>query len=434
MKQTLTYQETLDYLYQQLPMFQRVGPMAFKKDLGNIVELCKKLSQPHRQFKSIHIAGTNGKGSTAHLLSSVLQTQGLKVGLYTSPHYRDFRERIKINGRFISKRKIIDFVKQHDKLFKEIKPSFFEITVAIAFDYFAKEKVDIAIIETGLGGRLDSTNIIQPLLSIITNISFDHQQLLGDTLVKIAGEKAGIIKTKTPVVIGEEQKETKKVFQKKALQKKADIVFASRFYKATLIKQTAEHSFFDISRKGKTYLKKLSVNLHGGYQQKNITTVLMALENLKKECDFVNFSEKDIREGFKNLRSLTRFMGRWQFIGRKPNILCDSAHNKAGLKTVFENIAQLKFKQLHFVLGVVNDKDIEGILALLPKEAKYYFAKAKIPRGLDAKVLKEKSATFGLEGRTYTSVKNALRAARRHAVEEDLIYVGGSTFVVAEVI
>ncbi len=430
----MNYEETLDYLYRQLPMFQRVGPMAFKKDLGNIVALCEKLGQPHHQFKSIHIAGTNGKGSTAHLLSSVLQAKGLKVGLYTSPHYRDFRERIKINGRFISKRKIIDFVQQYDHLFKTIKPSFFEITVAIAFDYFANEKVDVAIIETGLGGRLDSTNIIQPLLSIITNISFDHQQLLGNTLVKIAGEKAGIIKKNTPVVIGEEQKETKKVFQNKAIKKKADIFFASRYFKMNLLKQTDEHSFFDISRKGKTYLKKLSVNLHGAYQQKNMATVLMALERLNKTADFGEITAKNIRDGFKDLKSSTRFMGRWQFIGRRPNILCDSAHNKAGLKMVFENINRLKFKQMHFVLGVVNDKDIDGILALLPKAAKYYFAKAKIPRGMEAKILKEKAAAFDLEGRTYTSVKNALRAARRQASDQDLIYVGGSTFVVAEVI
>ena len=428
------YTETLDYLYHQLPMFQRVGAAAFKKNLDNIKALCKHLGQPQKQFPSIHLAGTNGKGSTAHLISSVLQAKGLKVGLYTSPHYRDFRERIKINGEYIPKHEVIHFVKEHRAAFEKIQPSFFEITVAMAFQYFAQQEVDVAIIETGLGGRLDSTNVIVPLLSIITNISFDHQQFLGNTLVKIAGEKAGIIKKGVPVIIGEEQKACKKVFQERAKKKAAKLYFASRYYQLHLLDKTEDKSIYQVTRRKETYFDHLEVEIHGAYQEKNIATALMAVERLQQMKLFADLTADHVRAGFKNLKARTNFKGRWQYISHAPRILADSAHNKAGLELAVEALRDLEYDQLHFVLGTVNDKDIDQILTLLPKEAIYYFAKANIPRGLAPEVLQEKGAQAKLHGRTYSSVRNALKAAKRRAKPQDLIYVGGSIFVVAEVI
>ena len=412
-------------------MFQRVGAAAFKKDLTNIRALCTALGDPQNSFPTIHIAGTNGKGSTAHLLAAVLQAQGLQVGLYTSPHYKDFRERIKINGSFISPKAIIQFVEQNKMLFKEIQPSFFEITVAMAFDYFAQQNVDIAVIETGLGGRLDSTNIIQPILSIITNISFDHQQFLGNTLPLIAGEKAGIIKENTPVVIGETHSKTKPVFENIAKQKKAPIFFADKYFRAQILESDLIHSTYKISNTQGTLFEALKVNIHGQYQQKNIVTVFQALEVLQPHF---NISKATIELACSDLKARTRFMGRWQIISEKPFIICDSAHNVAGLQVVVEQLHKIDYQQLHLVIGMVNDKEIDKLLNLLPTEARYYFAKANIPRGLEAKVLKEKAKTYGLKGRTYSSVKNALRAAKRGAKEGDLIFVGGSIFVVAEVI
>lgn len=428
---TNTYKSTLDYLYKQLPMYQRIGAAAFKKDLTNIRALCTALGDPQNSFASIHIAGTNGKGSTAHLLAAILQAQGLKVGLYTSPHYKDFRERIKINGSFISPKAVIQFVTQNKMLFEDLQPSFFEITVAMAFEYFAHKKVDIAVIETGLGGRLDSTNIIQPILSIITNISFDHQQFLGNTLPLIAGEKAGIIKDHTPVVIGETHAKTKVVFEQVAKQRKAPIFFADKFFRAQLLESGVHHSTYKISNTQGILFEALKVNLHGQYQQKNIVTVFQALEVLQP---YFPISKPTIEIAFSDLKVRTRFMGRWQILAEQPLTISDSAHNIAGLQTVLEQLNNTEHEQLHLVIGVVNDKDIHKLLSLLPSEAKYYFAKANIPRGLDAKILKEKAANHGLKGRAYTSVKNALRAAKRQAIAQDLIYVGGSIFVVAEVI
>ena len=428
------YQQTLDYLYSQLPMFQRVGPAAFKKDLTNTLNLCKALDQPQEKFPSIHIAGTNGKGSTAHTLSAIFQAKGLKVGLYTSPHYRDFRERIKINGEYISKKKIVEFVEQHKGLFEEIKPSFFEITVALAFYHFAQSEVDIAIIETGLGGRLDSTNIITPLLSVITNISLDHQQFLGDTLPLIAGEKAGIIKKGVPVIIGEEQKETKVVFKEKAKKMTAPISFSNRTYKFELVKTSLQYSTYNIYQKGKLLHEKIPINIHGPFQQYNLATAFTTIDRYNKLPNVDPIDFKTIKKGFNNLKTISNFIGRWQIIDTKPTILCDSAHNEGGLKIVIEQLSNMSFKKLHIVIGMVNDKSLDKVLKLFPKEASYYFAKANIPRGLDATILQEKAAIFGLKGRAYSSVKNALKAARRQAVEKDLIYVGGSTFVVAEVI
>jgi len=424
------FKSTLDYLYTQLPMFQRVGNVAFKKDLTNIRKLCKALGNPQKSFKSIHIAGTNGKGSTAHLLSSVLQSAGYKTGLYTSPHYKDFRERIKIDGQLCSKRFIIDFKKEHQKLFEEIKPSFFEITVAMAFEFFKQEEVDIAIIETGLGGRLDSTNIIRPVLSIITNISFDHQQFLGNTLKSIAKEKAGIIKKDIPAIIGEEQKEVKAIFKQIAKKKNTSISFANRAYKATLKKTTLDHSFYEVSKNGKVFYKDLAVNLHGDFQHKNLVTVLKAIDKLP---DF-DIKEQAIKKGLKKLKTLTYYIGRWQILSKQPMVICDSAHNEAGLKMVKKALIKIPYIRLHFVYGTVNDKKLSKVLSLLPKDANFYFAKANIPRGLDAEQLKKIAIEHGLNGKAYASVKSAYQAAKRSAGPKDLIFVGGSIFVVAEVL
>jgi dihydrofolate synthase/folylpolyglutamate synthase len=435
MKKSITqqYKETLTYLYSQLPMFQRVGNTAFKKDLTNILALCQHLNQPQQQFPSIHIAGTNGKGSTTHMIGAILQASGLKVGLYTSPHYKDFRERIKINGKLISKRSIIDFVQTHRELFKEIQPSFFEITVALAFDYFAKQKVDIAIIETGLGGRLDSTNIIQPLLSVITNISYDHQQFLGETLVEIAGEKAGIIKKNTPVIIGETQSEVQSVFIEKAKLMQAPISFADKQVQVEEKAIENQHSIYNI-KSNIFSLENASVNIQGSYQQKNIKTAIQTITELNKLQQFPFIPKNTIMAGLKDLKKRTYFIGRWQQLAINPMIICDSGHNEAGIQQILIQLENINYQQLHFVLGVVRDKSIEKTLKMLPKNAQYYFVKAAIPRGLEAKVLKEKAKQFGLKGRVYSSVKNGLKAAKRKAAAADLIFIGGSTFVVAEVV
>ena len=429
------YPHTLDFLFQQLPMFQRIGAAAMKKDLGNIKALCTHLGDPHTKFPSIHIAGTNGKGSTAHLLSAVFQSAGFKTGLYTSPHYIDFRERIKIDGKYVSEDFVVDFVEQNSAFLKKIKPSFFEITVAMAFDYFAEEKVDIAIIETGLGGRLDSTNIITPVLSVITNISLDHQQFLGDTIESIATEKAGIIKPGIPVVIGEEKTESQKVFEKVARGMISKIFYADRHYQAELLSQSETHDTYSVKLNNQWFFDNLQLNLKGSFQQKNIQTALQTIEVFNNLNKFPKIEREHIRNGFANLKSLTNFKGRWQLLGKQPTIICDSAHNEAGLKIAMRELKKLPKEKLHVVLGVVNDKSIDKILSLFPKEAIYYFAKADIPRGLEAAVLKEKGAQFSLKGDTYSSVKEALKNAKENAAENDLIYVGGSTlFVVAEVI
>lgn len=433
----MNYKETIQYLFHQLPMFQRVGAVAFKKDLGNIKLLCERLSNPQNSFKSIHIAGTNGKGSTGHLLSSVCQAAGLKTGLYTSPHYKDFRERIKISGQLIPKKTVVEFVANCKTLFEEIQPSFFEITVALAFHHFSKERVDIAIIETGLGGRLDSTNIITPLLSVITNISFDHQNMLGDTLPKIASEKAGIIKHKTPVVIGERQKAVEQVFLEKAKEQQADIYFASDNIQVEQLYSNLTHSYYKITDEDDVLsFERIPVNIHGTYQTKNIATTLETIKQLQKVSDL--FDNKDVLEciktGFHSIKTLTNYMGRWQLLGKQPTILCDSAHNEGGLKLVLKEIEKLDYQKLHFVYGTVSDKDLSSVLPMFPTTATYYFAKADIPRGMNAKTLKAQAESFGLNGRSYVSVKNALAAAKRNADKNDLIFIGGSIFVVAEVI
>lgn len=432
----MTYAETLQYMYSQLPMFQRVGAAAYKANLDNTVAICNALNNPQHQFKSIHVGGTNGKGSTSHMLASILQSAGYKVGLYTSPHLKDFRERIKINGKMISKNYVVDFVAEHKLLFEKIKPSFFEMTVGLAFQYFAEKKVDVAVIEVGLGGRLDSTNVISPLLSVITNISFDHVNLLGNTLPAIANEKAGIIKNNTPVVIGEYQKEIADVFLKKSNKEQSDIYFASNLIKISSAKQ--------INKKGKLNLqltadskknsyKNTLCELPGMYQAKNAATVIQAAEVLQQNS-FKRISKKNIQQGIANVVSSTGLLGRWQVLQYKPLVITDTGHNAAGITEITGQLKKIKYKKLHLIIGVVNDKDIDGILKLLPKKAIYYFCKPNIPRGLDALTLSAQAAIYNLTGNVYPSVKSALKAAKQAAHKNDLIFVGGSTFVAAEVV
>ncbi len=434
----MNYSETLDYMYQTLPMFTRVGASAFKKDLTNTWALCAVLGNPQTKFPAIHIGGTNGKGSTAHLTAAVLQSLGLKVGLYVSPHYRDFRERIKINGAYISKKSVVRFVEKNRTHFEDIQPSFFEMTVAMAFDYFATEGVDVAVIEVGLGGRFDSTNVLSPLMSVITNISFDHMDMLGDTLPLIAFEKAGIIKAKTPVVIGEEHADTQPVFERKAREMDAPISFASQIYELSPTEQDFNYTTFQVLKNKQLLFDALKVNVGGDYQAKNVATVLQTFDVLKTLPFLSNYTEgvinQAIQDGFLNLTSLTNFIGRWQVIGHEPTIVCDSAHNEGGLILAMAQLNTLTFNQLHIVLGVVKDKDISKMLQLLPLNATYYFAKANIPRGLEAEILRGRAEATGRRGRAYSSVRRAFAAAKKRAAKEDVIYVGGSIFVLAEVI
>ncbi|WP_417358656.1 bifunctional folylpolyglutamate synthase/dihydrofolate synthase [Flavobacterium sp.] len=404
----MTYQETIEWMFNQLPMYQTQGASAFKKDLTNTLLLAKHLNNPENGFKSVHVAGTNGKGSVSNMLASILQEAGYKVGLYTSPHLKDFRERIKINGEDISKKFVMDFMSENKPFFEASQLSFFEMTVGLAFDYFTKERVDVAIIETGMGGRLDSTNIVTPLVSVITNIGFDHTQFLGDTLEKIAFEKAGIIKNNVPVVIGEYTPETKTVFENKAKEMQSDIIFAS----------DEDFPLYDS-------------DLTGDYQKQNRKTVLATVNVLKHYFDI---NEEALVNGLLNVVKNTGFMGRWQVIHQNPTAVCDSAHNSHGLKIVLNQIAQQKFKDLRIVFGVVNDKDLTEILPLMPKNAIYYFCKPNVMRGLDAKILQEKFWGHNLKGKVYSSVADAYKNALTDADETDFIYVGGSTFVVAEIL
>ena len=402
----MNYQETLQWMFAQLPMFQRVGESAFKKDLTNTLAFSKELGFPEKKFKSIHVGGTNGKGSTSHMLASILQEAGYKVGLYTSPHLKNFTERIRINGKEIPKRTVTAFVNTHKDFLEAQKLSFFEMTVGMAFDYFANEKVDIAVIEVGLGGRLDSTNIITPLVAVITNIGYDHMQFLGETLPEIAGEKAGIIKEHIPVVIGEYQEEIASVFLKKAAEMKASIQFASE---DTTI---------------------YTSDLLGDYQQSNTKTAVAAI---KKLPDF-HITATHIKDGLQHVVKNTQLSGRWQILQQHPTVICDTAHNKEGLQIALNQLVRQEYEKLHIVLGVVSDKKVADIFPFFPKNAQYYFCKPNIPRGLSEVVLQQQAATFGLQGKTFSSVKKALNAALKSANQHDIIYVGGSTFVVAEVV
>lgn len=404
----MTYKETINWLFNQLPVFQNIGASAYKKDLTNTLLLVEHLNHPERNFKTIHVAGTNGKGSTSSMIASVFMEAGYKVGLYTSPHLKDFRERITINGKKISKNYVHKFVLNHKSFFENTHLSFFEMTVGLAFDYFSDKKVDIAIIEVGMGGRLDSTNIITPLLSVITNIGKDHTQFLGDTLDKIAFEKAGIIKPNIPVIIGEYTSETKPVFLEVAKQNNSEIHFA----------QDEKHPDYPCG-------------LLGDYQLKNKKTVIETFRNLKS--DFI-ISEENIKNGILNVVQNTNLQGRWQVLQENPKVICDTAHNAHGLEIVMNQLKKEKFNQLHIVLGVVNDKDLDSILPLFPKNAIYYFCKPKIERGLSEKILKEKAASYNLNGNTYNSISIAYKNALANSDIKDLIYIGGSTFVVAEII
>jgi len=431
----MTYAQTIDYLYNQLPMFTRVGASAFKADLTNTIALCNKLDNPHQKFKSIHVGGTNGKGSTSHMLAAILQTAGYKTGLYTSPHLKDFRERIRVNGEMIAEQKVIDFVQQHQTDFEEIQPSFFEMTVALAFDVFAKEKVDISVIEVGLGGRLDSTNVISPLLSVITNIGWDHMNILGDTLPLIAGEKAGIIKTNTPVIIGEYQEEVAELFIAKAKEKNAPIRFASEEFNVEQVAKNKEQGNLELTVKAhnsQLTTHNLQLDLPGSYQTKNAKTVLATIEELRNQG--FQISDQHIAGALKQVKTLTGLRGRWDTLSTNPLVICDTGHNPDGIIEVMKNIAATPHKQLHFVLGMVNDKDHSKVLDMLPKDAIYYFCKPDMPRGLDAESLKLKAESFKLQGSIYASVPAAFEAAKQAAAIDDLVFVGGSTFVVAEVI
>jgi dihydrofolate synthase/folylpolyglutamate synthase len=405
----MNYSQTLDYLFSTLPMYQRVGNIAFKKDLSNTIRFCEYLDNPQYQFKSVHVAGTNGKGSSSHMLAAILQSAGYKVGLYTSPHLKNFTERIKINGKEIEEHEVVDFVANNKNHLESIKPSFFETTVVMAFDYFAKQKVDIAVIEVGLGGRLDSTNVITPLVSLITNIGYDHQQLLGDTLVQIAGEKAGIIKEGVPVVVSERQPEVEGVFKDKAGDLSSDIVFAS----------------------DRVQGKDLQLDLLGIYQQKNVKGVLEVVKILNQ----IGFEIllPAIQQGLSDTIGLTGLKGRWQLLCDNPKIICDTAHNQEGIELVLQQLNSIKFNQLHVVWGMVNDKAIDNILKLLPKDANYYYCEAKIPRALNAKHLCDKALQFGLKGVVIEDVNSAIEKAKQKAHSNDLIFIGGSTFVVAEI-
>jgi dihydrofolate synthase / folylpolyglutamate synthase len=428
----MTYQETLNYLYTQLPMFHRIGAAAYKVDLKNTLQLCELLNHPERKFKSIHIAGTNGKGSTSHMLAAVLQTAGYKTGLYTSPHLKDFRERIRINGKMMEEEKVTAFVQEYKAAFEEIQPSFFEWTVGLAFNYFAEEKIDIAIIETGLGGRLDSTNVITPLLSVITNIGWDHMNLLGETLEKIAIEKAGIIKQNIPVVIGETQQEVQGVFIDKAKACNGEISFADSKWKAEEMSHDDTFLSLDMYKNSVLRYPNVKLDLTGIYQKKNIVTVLESIEVIKSNG--FHIEDGHIYSALQNVKSLTGLKGRWQKLSDKPLTYCDVGHNRDGIHDVLEQIMRTHHNHLHFVLGMVNDKDVSGVLSLLPNNATYYFCKADIPRAMDAEELKVHAATYYLSGKTFPSVRDAYNAARANADENDLVFVGGSTFVVAEVL
>ncbi len=418
----VNYQQTIDYLYSQLPIYQRIGKAAYKPDLNNTIALCELPGNPQNGFKSIHIAGTNGKGSTAHILASILQTSGLKTGLYTSPHLKDFRERIRINGHKITKDKVCEFVGNYKTGFEKIKPSFFEMTAVLAFNYFAEQKVDIAVIETGLGGRLDSTNIITPVLSVITNIAMEHTDFLGDTLEKIAGEKAGIIKQNVPVVIGETQEETKGVFLAAANEKNAEIIFADEYFEKSNTTNLRESSLRGTKQSHQEIVKH-ETDLSGHYQTKNIITALGCIDILSQN-GFV-ITGKQIKEGLKNVIKNTGLMGRWQTISYSPLTICDVAHNAAGFTEILPQIRMTPHKKLHCVFGMVK---------LLPENATYYFCKPDIPRGLDQNELREKAKKYNLSGKSYTSVKEALSNAKSNAKREDMVFVGGSNFVVAEVV
>jgi dihydrofolate synthase/folylpolyglutamate synthase len=427
----MNYRQTIEFLYSQLPAYHRIGKAAYKNDLRNTLELDEYLGQPHSRYRTIHVAGTNGKGSVSHMIASVLMEAGYRTGLYTSPHLKDFRERIRVNGKMIPKSAVAGFIARNSSFIMSLKPSFFEMTVGMAFDYFAEAGVDIAVIEVGLGGRLDSTNILDPVLSVITNIGHDHFDLLGNTIEKIAGEKAGIIKSGVPVVISETQEETKNVFIKKAAETGSEIFFADQNYSCVL-------DDFDYFKGKRIYCVRENssnksfrgeVGLAGDYQTKNLQAVYQSFSVLK---GIVEHTDKNIEDGLRKVVTNTKLAGRWQIIGRKPLIICDTGHNKEGLEYVINQVKKVPKSRLHIVLGFVSDKDLSLVLPLFPINADYYFTKASVPRALDEKILMAEAANWNLKGACYPDVESAVRSARANASENDLIFIGGSTFIVAD--
>jgi len=429
----MTYKETLEFLFNQLPAYHRIGKAAYKNNLNNTIALDNYFGNPHNKFKTIHIAGTNGKGSVSHMIASVLQEAGYKTGLYTSPHLKDFRERIKLNGEMIGENDVVEFVKNHKEIIELLEPSFFELSVAMALDYFEKSKVDVAVIEVGLGGRLDSTNIINPVLSVITNIGHDHLDLLGDTFGKIASEKAGIVKKDIPVVISETHQETKEIFISKAEELNSLIYFADQRFFCNLEESDSregerKYRITDLITKRNTEGETV---LGGDYQSKNIQAVYCAFDILKS---WFNFSEQNLIAGIRNVIINTGLQGRWQILSTDPLTICDTGHNKEGLEYVMNQLKRIPKSGLHIILGFVNDKDLNTVLPLFPTDAIYYFTKASVPRALNEEILKKEAEKFNLKGHSFPDVKSALMDARKNAVKSDMIFIGGSTFVVAEVV
>ncbi len=427
----MTYEQTLEFLFSQLPAYHRIGKAAYKDNLDNSVALDNYLNNPHRRFRSVHVAGTNGKGSVSHMTASVLQEAGYKTALYTSPHLRDFRERIRVNGEMIPKENVIEFVARHRKIIESLRPSFFEMTVAMAFNHFSECNVDVAIIEAGLGGRLDSTNIITPVLSVITNIGHDHMDLLGDTFGKIASEKAGIIKNNIPVVISETQPETKEIFISRARETASPLFFSDQQFECVLSESGQDEGERDYLitdlESGRKFRGKSS--LGGDYQSGNLLAVFSITNILK---DLFNISESNITSGISNVLRNTGLEGRWQIIGHKPLTICDTGHNKEGLEYVINQLLRTPKDILHIIIGFVNDKELRSVLPLLPVSAVYYFTKASVPRALDQNILRAEASEYGLTGESYSDVKTALNSARNNASRSDLIFIGGSTFVVAD--
>ena len=429
----MNYEQTKEFLYSWLPVFHRQGASAYKANLDSTIRFMTALQHPENKFKSIHVAGTNGKGSSSHILASIMREYGLRTGLHTSPHLRDLTERIVVNGKQASKNYVIQFVKTNEKIIKEISPSFFEMMVAMAFNYFANN-VDIAVIEVGMGGRLDSTNIITPEVSLITNISFDHTQFLGDTLEKIAGEKAGIIKRNIPVVVSQTQKETKEVFEMKAKEMNSKIYFADQ--RLSVKNDRLENGFLvmDIYKDNKLYIDNLQCGLTGDYQKKNILGVIQTIEALNETGKY-KITKENIKNGVKNVQKNFTLMGRWQTLSTNPLTICDTGHNEDGLHYVLSQLNSMKKNSLHFVFGVVNDKDIDTEMKMLPKDAIYYLCKADIPRGLDVNVLAEKFSAYSMQYSVYPSVKDALKQAQKDALKtKGMVFVGGSTYTVAEIV
>jgi len=427
----MNYSETLEFLYSSLPMYQRIGKAAYKSDLNTTIKLDNFFGNPHKEFKTIHIAGTNGKGSVSHMLASVLQSAGYTTGLYTSPHFIDFRERIRVNGKLADKEYIVDFVEDNRDIFKDLEPSFFEITVAMAFLYFKQKNVDVAIVETGMGGRLDSTNVIAPVLSVITNIGFDHTQYLGDTLEKIAAEKAGIIKERVPVVVGQANKKVREVFIAKARAMNSEIYFADDHYslKKSDENNNTEKQVFNVYLDGKNIIEKLNTDLLGDYQALNIITVMQSLQLMQKRW---TINTESLLSGLRNVKHNTGFAGRWQIMRQSPIVICDAGHNPDGLRLSIGQLMNLEGNRMHIIIGMVNDKDIGSMLSILPCGAEYYFTQAGIPRAMDSEILREKASDYNLGGYSYRSVSDAYDSAMANAATDDIIFIGGSSFVVAD--